>query len=105
MLLLSGTDKRDPNYPGIPTLKEIGCKDVSSAGYIVVGPKGIPEDIAKKLDLTFNKVTGERPFQEVLGNFDVPYDYLDHAQLGKKIAVDYEWYKTYLKKLGAKKEE
>ncbi len=104
MLVLYNTDKRDPNFPHVPTLKEIGCPDVPALGYIVVGPKGMPPAMAKKLDETFKKVAESPAFQKVLANFDLPYDYLSREQLEKAVPPEYEAFKKSFQKLGAKKE-
>ena len=104
MLVVYNTDKRDPNFPNVPTLKEIGCPDAPALGYIVVGPKGIPDAISNKLGETFKKVVEGPAFQKVLANFDLPYDYKDRAQMEKEVPAEYEWFKTFLKKMGVKKE-
>ena len=105
MLVVYNTDKRDPNFPNVPTLKEIGCPDAPALGYIVVGPKGMSPAMASKLDETFKKV-GESPtFQKVLTNFDLPYDYKSRSELEKAVPLEYEAFKTSLQKVGAKKEE
>jgi tripartite-type tricarboxylate transporter receptor subunit TctC len=104
MLVLYNTDKRDPNFPNVPTLKEIGCPDAPALGYIVVGPKGLPEAIAKKLGETFKKVSETPTFQRVLTNFDLPYDYKSRVQLEKDVPLEYESIKTFLQKMGVKKE-
>jgi len=104
MLVLYNTDKRDPNFSHVPTLKEIGCPDAPALGYIVVGPKGMPPAIAKKLDETFKKVTESPTFQKVLTNFDLPYDYKNRIQLEKGVLLEYEAFKNSLQKVGGKKE-
>jgi len=104
MLVVYNTDQRDPHFPNVPTLKEIGCPDAPALGYIVVGPKGIPEAISSKLGETFKKVVEGAAFQKVLANFDLPYDYKDRAQMEKEVPAEYEWFKTFLKKMGVKKE-
>lgn len=103
MLLIYNADKRDPNYPNLPILKELGCQDAPALGYIVVGPKGIPESISKKLGEVFKKVAEGPVFQKVLANFDIPYDYRNQAQMEKEVPVEYESYKTFLEKMGVKK--
>ncbi len=105
MLLNYNVDKRDPNYPDIPILKELGCQDAPALGYIVVGPKGIPEAISRKLGEVFKKVADGPAFQKVLASFDLPYDYKDRAQMEKDVPAEYEFYKTFLEKMGAKKKE
>jgi tripartite-type tricarboxylate transporter receptor subunit TctC len=104
LLLLYNTDKRDPNFPDIPTIKEIGCQDYPGHGMILVGPKGLPGAIAKRLGETFKKVAEGPDFQKVLTSFDLPYDYRDREQLEKEIPPEYELIRDYLKKIGVKKE-
>jgi tripartite-type tricarboxylate transporter receptor subunit TctC len=101
MLLVFNQDERDPNYPDIPTLKELGCEDCAPGYYLVLGPKGMPPAISKKLVDTFRKVTEGPDFQKVLANHNVPYDFKDQAQLEKDIPAQYEWWKNYLKGTGA----
>jgi len=105
MLLVYNTDKRDPNYPNIPALKELGCQDAPALGYIVVGPKGMPEAIYKKLNETFKRVTESPDFQKLLVNLEIPYDYKDGAKFEKDVLAEYDFYKIFLEKMGAKKKE
>jgi tripartite-type tricarboxylate transporter receptor subunit TctC len=104
MLLVYNTDKRDPTSPDAPTSIEIGCQDPPPVGYVVVGPKGIPEAIAQKLCETFKKVAEEPAFQKLLADWDLPYDYKDRKQLEMEIPAAHEWYKNFLKRMGVKKE-
>ena len=102
LLLRVNAEKRHPDFPGVPTLKEIGCPDVPSAGLDVIGPKGLPPAISKKLGEAVRKVSLEPSFQKVLTSFDVPYDYLDQEGFEKKVRREYEWFKDYLQKAGMK---
>ena len=104
MLAIFHTDKRDPNYPHIPTLKEIGCADNPAQGYCVVGPKGMPESISRKLSETFRKATAGPEFQKLLASYDLPYEFKDGTQMGRDLPLEYEWYKNYFIKIGVKKE-
>ena len=104
MLAVFNTDKRDPNYPDVPTIKEMGCQDAPALGYIVVGPKGMPDAIYKKLSGAIKKVVEGSDFQKLLTQLEIPYDYKDRAQMEKDVLVENEFYKTFLQKMGAKKE-
>src|SRR6478735_9600900 len=42
MLVLFNAEQRDPAYPAVPTLREIGCQDAPALGYLVIAPKGLP---------------------------------------------------------------
>ena len=104
MLAVYNTDKRDPNYPDVPTIKELGCEDAPALGYLVIGPKGLPDPIYKKLSEAIRKVTEGPDFQKFLGHLEIPYDYKDRSQLEKDVLVEYEFFKTFLEKMGVKKE-
>ena len=105
MLAVSFKEKRDPNFPNIPTMKEMGCPDVTAPGYIVVGPRGMSEAVSKKLGETFKKVADEPAFQKVLASFDLTYEYKNRAQIEKEIPVEFERIKNFLKGIGVKKED
>ncbi|MDO9210761.1 MAG: tripartite tricarboxylate transporter substrate binding protein [Deltaproteobacteria bacterium] len=105
LLMLVTAEKRNPLYPDTPIPKDFGCPDVPPAGLIVVGPKGMPPAISKKLGEVIRKVTEEPSFQKVLASFDLPYDYKDQAELEKKIPSDYAMFRDFLKKMGVKKSD
>ncbi len=105
MLLVYNSDKRDPSYPDIPTLKELGCPDAPALGYILIAPKGLPQDIYQKISSTFKKVTESKEFQTLLTNLNIPYDYKDGKELEKEMPAQSAFYKTFLEKMGAKKKK
>jgi tripartite-type tricarboxylate transporter receptor subunit TctC len=102
LLVQVNAEKRNPSFADVPTLKEIGCPDVPSAGIDVIAPKGLPPANSKKLGEAIRKNTLEPSFQKVLTSFDIPYDYLDQEGLEKKVRKEYEWFKDYLQKSGIK---
>jgi tripartite-type tricarboxylate transporter receptor subunit TctC len=104
MLVVYNAEKREPKYPDIPILKDLGCEDVPANGYIVIGPKGLPEAVTEKLGEVFKKVVEAPPFQKLLENYDLPFDYKDHKQLARDIPAEFEWYKGYVQRTGMKKE-
>jgi tripartite-type tricarboxylate transporter receptor subunit TctC len=103
LLAVLNTDKRDPNFPNVPTLKELGCEDAPPTSMILAGPKGLPDPVVKKVFDAFKKVSESAEFQNVLKQINAPYDFKDRAQLEKDLAADTEWYRTFLKKFGAEK--
>jgi tripartite-type tricarboxylate transporter receptor subunit TctC len=105
MILLYNADKRDSRYPNVPTLKELGCDDAPALGFITVAPKNLPPEIFTKLRDAFKKVADSPEFQKTLDAVDLPYDYMDKAELEKSLLAQYEWYKVFLKKVGVKKEK
>jgi tripartite-type tricarboxylate transporter receptor subunit TctC len=105
MILLYNAGKRDGRYPNVPTLKELGCEDAPALGFITVAPKNLPPEVQKKLRDAFKKVAESPEFQKTLDGVDLPYEYLEGAELEKSLLTQYEWYKVFLKKMGVKKPE
>jgi tripartite-type tricarboxylate transporter receptor subunit TctC len=101
MLVLTGSEKRDPDFPYVPTMKEIGCPEPPTVDYLLVGPKGIPEAVTKKLGETFKAASETPEFQKVLANFNLPYVYKDRAQIEKRLPEAIDWFKNTFKKMGA----
>jgi len=104
VLLIYNSNKRDPNFPNIPTQEEIGCQDYPANGMMLVGPKGMPEAAVKKLGEAFKKVSESPNFHKLLDQFDLPYDYKGRTELEKEIPPQYEAAKNLLMKMGFKKE-
>lgn len=102
MLFVVNADKRDPSFPDIPVLKELGCEDCPANPVIVVGPKGVPDAIVKKVTDTFKEVAEGPEFQKLLSQIYLPYDFKDRAQLEKDIPAEYAWYKSFLQKVKVK---
>jgi tripartite-type tricarboxylate transporter receptor subunit TctC len=102
MLFLTGSEKRDPDFPNVPTMKEIGCPEPPTVDYLVVGPKGMPGGVSKKLGETFKAVSETPEFQKVLANFNLPYIYKDGAQIEKRLPEAIAWFKNTFKKMGAR---
>lgn len=91
----------DPTKPGIPIMSEIGCPPSNPAlGMIVVAPKGLPADVAKKLEETLKKVTQEQSFQDLLKKYNLPYTYKSAAELKADLPKEIDWYKQYLTETG-----
>ncbi|HWI12897.1 MAG TPA: tripartite tricarboxylate transporter substrate binding protein, partial [Burkholderiales bacterium] len=86
MLLLFNTDKRDPSYPDVPTMREIGCQDAPALGYIVIAPSGMPEAVQKTLGDAVRRAVESSEFQAILSKLEIPYEYKDRAQLEKDTA-------------------
>jgi len=103
-LAIFHVNKRDPLFPDVPTLTEIGCPDNPPLGYVILAPAGLPEPISKKLQDTFKKVAESAEFQALLTKFNLPYDYKDQARLAKDVPAEAAWYKNFFDKMGIKKQ-
>jgi tripartite-type tricarboxylate transporter receptor subunit TctC len=100
LLLVYNATKRDPSYPDIPILSELGCEDYPADGIMIAAPKGLPDPIRKKLHDAFKKVGDGPDFQKTLVQVNMPYDYKDGKDLDKEAKGKYEWFKAFYKKMG-----
>jgi tripartite-type tricarboxylate transporter receptor subunit TctC len=67
-VLASMGEKRSPKYPDIPTLTELGIPVTTGTWRGIVAPKGLPEDILKKLEDTLTKVTSSKEFVDFMNS-------------------------------------
>lgn len=100
-LLVFHRDTRDPTKPNVPIMSDIGCPPSNPAlGMIVVAPKGLPADVAKKLEETLKAIVEEKSFQELLVKYNLPFAYKDAKQMTTDIEKEITWYKNYLTETG-----
>jgi tripartite-type tricarboxylate transporter receptor subunit TctC len=103
-LVLLNTSERDPTQPDVPTMKDIGCQDAPALGYLVIGPKGLPDPVYKTLADAIRKVVEGPEFQKTLANLEIPFDFKDRSQLEKETVEHFHLYKAFLEKMGVKPE-
>jgi len=70
-------DKRSPNYPDLPTLKEQGIDWSLTTWRGFAGPKGLPENVVDVLVPAFKKLTQDPAFTEVLDKRGFGRVYMD----------------------------
>jgi len=102
MLVLTSAEKRDPDFPDVPTMKEIGCSDPPPVDYLVIGPKGMPPTISQKICETLKEVSETQEFRKLLANYNLPYVYKDRAQIEKRLPEAVAWFKNTFVKMGVK---
>ncbi|MFH1487325.1 MAG: tripartite tricarboxylate transporter substrate binding protein [Pseudomonadota bacterium] len=93
-------------YPGVPTYKELGYDLVSPTAALIFGPKGMPEDVVKKLGEVFAAAVKSDAFKMVadameLKEIDNP---LSGPELEKYVKNAYELFKGYVEEAGLKKQ-
>jgi tripartite-type tricarboxylate transporter receptor subunit TctC len=85
-ILAIAESKRNPKYPDIPTLKELGYDFANDAFFSIVGPAGLPPDIVKKLESAFTKAAESKEVKTVIDKLDlvpvlyVGKEYDDHLK-------------------------
>jgi len=102
MLAVTSTDKRDPDFADVPTLKDLGYQDLPPQEYLLVGPQGLPDPIFKKLEAGFRQAAYSPEFQKSLKNLSVPFSFKDRRQLEAELPKNYQLYSHLLKEIGIK---
>jgi len=100
MLAVVNADERDPAFPEVPTLKDLGYKDLPAGFYTLVAPKGLPALVFKKLETTFREVTYSSEFRKVLETLGIPFIFKDSNQLETELRNDYQLYRGLLMDFG-----
>ena len=71
------TEKRNPEIPSVPTLKELGINVVFAVERGIVAPKGTPADILAKLETACAQATKDPAFAESMKKQGTEVRYLD----------------------------
>jgi tripartite-type tricarboxylate transporter receptor subunit TctC len=67
-ILAVATEARDPRYPDVPTLKELGMDIVASVPRGIVYPKGTPDECVQILGGAIKKVSEDPDYVKALAN-------------------------------------
>lgn len=99
ILLLLG-EKRSPEYPQTPILKELGY-DIPTPLFInIAGPKGMPEEIAKRLEDSFTKAIAEPAFIKGMKDARLTIFYRNSKDITDYISYNYEVYPKFMREMG-----
>lgn len=97
-ILAITADIRDPSFPDIPTLKDLGF-DVSLNNQIGIGaPKGTPKAVLDFLHNAFKQSMDDPGFKAMSQKLEFSIDYLNGADFRKSIIADSEQVKAILGK-------
>jgi tripartite-type tricarboxylate transporter receptor subunit TctC len=99
-LLCTFGEQRTRRWPQVPTLKELGHGIVATSPYGLVGPRGMPEAIVKRLHDAFKAALLDPIHQAELAKYDQDVDYLGPADYGKALRAAYAAEKRSVEKLG-----
>ncbi len=70
-ILAIAESRRNPKFPDIPTLKEIGYDFANDAFFSILGPAGLPPDIEKKLETAFVKASESKEVKMIIDKLDL----------------------------------
>jgi tripartite-type tricarboxylate transporter receptor subunit TctC len=81
--------KRSGAFPDVPTMDEVGIKGFdSTAWYGLLGPAGLPADVAARLSQALLKAGEDKVLQEQLNATGCDAEFLSPAQTIEKIRND-----------------
>jgi len=101
-LAATSAEHRDPEFPDIPILKDLGYKDLPPQQYILLAPKGLPDPVSKKLEDGFGKAVQSAEFKKYLKTLSVPFSFKDRRQLEAEFPKEYQFYSQIMNELGVK---
>jgi tripartite-type tricarboxylate transporter receptor subunit TctC len=104
-LLMIWTDKPSPNYPGVPTLQQLGYPFVFDSPFGIAGPKGMDPKIVAILHDAFKKAIDDPAVQATLKKYDMVVNYKNTADYVKFVAEVTETERKVVEMLGLKKKE
>jgi tripartite-type tricarboxylate transporter receptor subunit TctC len=99
-LLVAYGNQRMARYPGVPTLKEAGYNMSYSSPMMIIGPKGMPQPVVKKLHDVL-KVAMEAPeFLAILKKYDMVPVNLNSEDCRAAVEKESEQIRRVVEKLG-----
>ena len=99
-VLATHGEKRSPDFPDVPCLKELGYDFVSETVHTVIGPAGLPQDVVKKLEAAFKKGTESPDFKKIVSQLYLTPRYMDSKQFGQHLNEKWPRTEKQFKQLG-----
>ena len=98
--LAIGTEKRLPDAPSVPTLKELGVNVVYAVTRGVTAPRSTPGDVLAKLEAACQKATSEAKFAEDMAKQGTFVRFMDRKTYAGFLKENDELNKTLARDLG-----
>ena len=98
--LAIATEKRDPEMPSVPTLKELGVNVVYDVNRGIMTPKGTPADVIAKVASSCAAAAKEPEFAQAMKLQGTDVRYMDRAAYGKWLKQNDDLNRNLAKDLG-----
>jgi tripartite-type tricarboxylate transporter receptor subunit TctC len=98
-LLAVTTDKRLPNYPEVPTLKELGYDVTHSIWHALMVPAATPPEAIAKLRQGLKGMVDDEAFKALMGKLGERIQYMSGEDFEKFWADDYKKVGTLLRQI------
>ncbi len=102
MLVIAHQEERDPNFPDVPTWKELGYKPLpgGASSLVLLAPKNLPDPVYQKLASGFTQAAYAPKFRKILESRDMPFVFKDRRKLETELPKDYKSAAEFLQELG-----
>ncbi len=97
------TERRNPDYPDTPTLKDLGYDAPCPVFLGLIGPKAMPDDMAKKVEEAFSAALKEPTVVKGIKELRLTVLYRNSKDFGDYVASNYEFFGKLLKEMGLAK--
>jgi tripartite-type tricarboxylate transporter receptor subunit TctC len=101
-LLLLFREEKAVEYPQTPVLKDLGYNFAFPTFITVSAPKGLPEEIARKLEDAFTKAMKEPAFIKGMKELHLPIVYRNSKELTEYITYNYNYFEKLFKEVDLK---
>lgn len=101
-MLATYSPAREPKYPDVPTLTELGYDVPASRAQVIAAPKGVPEPVMKILENSFNKAAKHDAFKGFLKQVLLAPEYKNKEETKALVAAEYKSWEELVSKLGLK---
>ena len=82
-VLVTHGEKRSPQFPNVPTLKDLGYDFTKETIHSVFGPANLPPEILSKLEMAFTKATETAEFKALIEKIDCTPAYYSSRDLDR----------------------
>jgi tripartite-type tricarboxylate transporter receptor subunit TctC len=82
-ILVTHGEKRSPQFPNMPTMKELGYDFAKETVFSMFGPANLPPDVLSKLEAGFKKGTETPEFKALIEKIDCTPAYYSSKDLDK----------------------
>lgn len=91
---------RDPNFPDVPTLRELGYDWEYSSIMGLMAPKGTPDEVVGTLEAAFIQAAETEEFKEFLAGINLPERMMDRAEFSAMLNRSLPFYRKMATELG-----
>jgi tripartite-type tricarboxylate transporter receptor subunit TctC len=99
-LLVTWGETRSPQYPNVPTFKEVGVDISATSPYGLIGPRGMAPDVVRVLHDAFRKALLDPEHLAAMDRFGAVPDYMSSADYLTWARATYAEQGVLLEKLG-----